>query len=168
VFLQIGTGSYSLLGSVTLTVTDTRSPPGVSAIAPNSIDLATPPLSFTITGSRFADLGFGLPVVNFIRGGTALAQARATALTGSTALAVPFPTTATAIAPSLPGLSAGSVVVQVFLQTGAGTYGLLGSVSLAVTDSRPAAGAGVASAITPVAFPGRRHRPARTPVLGGK
>ena len=64
--------------------------------------------------------------------------------------------------------SPGSVLVQVFLQTGAGTYGLLGSVPLAVTDSRPAAGVGVASAITPVAFPVRPHRPARTPVLGAE
>ena len=168
VYLQTGPGSFSLLGGIALAVTDTRPAPGVSAIAPNAIDLATPPLSFTITGNRFADLGFGLPVVNFARNGFLLAQARATALTGGTILAVPFPSAATAITPNLPGLSAGSVQVQVFLQTGAGTYGLLGSVPLAVTDSRPAAGVGVASAITPVAFPVRPHRPARTPVLGGE
>src|SRR2546428_12275451 len=71
-------------------VTDTRPVPGVSGITPSSIDLATPPASFTITGNGFANLGFGLPVVNFMRGTTLLAQARATALTGGTTPAVPF------------------------------------------------------------------------------
>jgi len=168
VFLQTAAASYSLFGSSPLTVTDTRPAPGVSAIAPNAIDLATPPPSFTITGNRLADLGFGLPVVNFARNGILLAQARAIALTGGTILTVPFPTAATALTPNLPGLSAGSVLVQVFLQTGAGTYSLLGSVPLAVTDSRPAAGVGVVSAITPVGLPVRPHRPARTPVLGAE
>ena len=73
---------------------------GVSAIAPNSVDLASPPATFTITGNGFTNLGFGLPVANFARGTTLLAQARATALTGSTTLTVPFPTQATAITPS--------------------------------------------------------------------
>src|SRR3989442_1648401 len=89
VFLQTGAGSFSLLGSVTLTITDTR------PITPGSINLAAPPASFTVTGNGFADLGFGLPVANFVRGGTLLAQARATALTGSTTLTMPFPTAAT-------------------------------------------------------------------------
>ncbi|HEV8639722.1 MAG TPA: S8 family serine peptidase [Methylomirabilota bacterium] len=146
VYLQTGTASYSLLGSGTLTVSDTRPAPGVSAITPNSIDLATPPASFTITGGGFANLGFGLPVVNFVRNGVILAQARATAMTGSTTLTVPFPTSATAIAPNLPGLSAGTVNVQVYLQTGAASYSLLGSGTLTVSDTRPAPGV---SAITP-------------------
>jgi hypothetical protein len=65
-----------------------------------------------------------------------LAQARATALTGSTSLTVPFPTAATAIAPNLPGLSAGTVQAWVYLQTSATSYAPIGSVSLTVSDTR--------------------------------
>src|SRR5207244_11466596 len=66
----------------------------------------------------FRSIGFGLPVVNFTRGAMLLAQARATALTGSTTLTVPFPTNATSLVGPLPGLSAGAVTVQVYNQTG--------------------------------------------------
>ena len=138
VYVQTGTVTYTLIGSVTLTVTDTRVVPGVSAITPSAIDLKTPPPSFTITGAGFVNNGFGLPVVNFARGSTVLAQARATGLTGGTTLTVPFPTAATAIAPNLPGLSAGTPVqAQVYVQTGTLTYTLLGSVTLTITDTRP-------------------------------
>ncbi len=110
----------------------------MSGITPSSMDLATPPASFTITGNGFANLGFGLPMVNFMRGTTLLAQARATALTGSTTLTVPFPTPATSITPNLPGLSAGPVEAQVWQQTGsAPTFSLIGSAALTVTDTRP-------------------------------
>jgi hypothetical protein len=136
VYVQTGSVTYTLIGSVPLTVTDSRIVPGVSTIDPSTIDLATP-TGFTITGNGFANLGFGLPVVNFARGTTVLAQARATAMTGSTTLTVPFPTAATAIAPNLPGLSAGSVQAQVYVQTGTLTYTLIGSVPLTVTDTRP-------------------------------
>jgi hypothetical protein len=50
---------------------------------------------------------------------------------------VPFPTAATAIAPNLPGLSAGPIQAQVYVQTGTLTYTLIGSVPLTVTDTRP-------------------------------
>jgi hypothetical protein len=146
VFLQTSATVYTLIGSVSLTVNDTRVTSGVSAITPNTIDLAAPPASFTITGGGFANNGFGLPVVNFSRGSTVLAQARATGLSGSTSLTVPFPTAATAIAPNLPGLSAGAVQVQVYLQTSATVYTLIGSVSLTVNDTRVVSGV---SAITP-------------------
>ena len=145
VWLQTGSGSYSPLGTGPLTVADTRPQPGVSAIDPSPIDLAMPPASFTISGSGFVNLGFGTPVINFIRGGSLLAQSRATTLT-PTALTVPFPTAATSLTPNLPGLSAGTVQVQVWTATGSGTYSLMGSVTLTVTDSRPAPGVG---AITP-------------------
>jgi subtilisin len=131
IYLQTGTSSYSLLGSTTLTVTDTRPPAGVTGITPSTISLAAPPATFTITGGHFDNLGYGLPVVNFARNGTVLAQARATGATAST-LTVPYPTGATAIAPNLPGLSAGPIVVQVYLQTGPSSYSLLGSTSLTV------------------------------------
>ena len=133
VFLQTGFGSYGLLGSVTLTVTDTRGP---TAIAPNPVDLATPPASFTITGIGFADLGFGLLWANFTRGGVLLTQARAIAPSSGTSLTVPFPNGTTASVPGMPGLSAGTVDVQVFLQTGPSSYSLLGSVTLTITDTR--------------------------------
>jgi hypothetical protein len=137
VYVQTGSVTYTLIGSVSLTITDTRIVPGVSTITPSTIDLVSPPTSFTITGNGFANQGFGLPVVNFARGTTVLAQARATAMTGSTTLTVPFPTAVTAIAPNLPGLSAGSVQAQVYIQTGDLTYTLLGSVPLTINDSRP-------------------------------
>src|SRR6266498_2340537 len=146
VYLQTSSAAFSLIGGVPLTVNDTTPLPGVKTITPGSIDLATPPANFTITGNGFANLGFGLPVVNFTRGTTVLAQARATAMTGSTTLTVPFPTAATAIAPNLPGLSAGSVQVQVYVQTGSVTYTLIGSVALTVTDTRVVPGV---STITP-------------------
>jgi subtilisin family serine protease len=139
VYLQIGPSGYSLLGSTTLTVTDTRPAPGVTGITPNPIDLATPPASFTIAGRGFANPGFGLPIANFVRNGALVAQARATAMTETT-LTVPFPTSATAIAPNLPGLSAGTVTVQVYLQTGPSGYSLLGSTALTVNDTRPGPG----------------------------
>jgi len=146
VYVQTGSITYTLLGGVTLTITDTRAVPGVSAVTPSTIDLATPPAAFTVTGAGFANLGFGLPVVNFTRNTTVLAQARATALAGGTTLTVPYPTAATALAPNLPGLSAGTVQVQVYQQTGSVTYTLLGSVTLTITDTRPVPGV---SAITP-------------------
>ncbi len=98
---------------------------------------ADPPAPFTITGNGFANLGFGLPMVNFVRGTTLIAQARATLLTGSTTLTVPFPTQATAITPNMPGLSVGPVQAQVWQQTGTGTFSLIGTVTLTVTASSP-------------------------------
>jgi hypothetical protein len=47
-------------------------------------------------------------------------------------LTVPFPTGATSLTPNLPGLSAGTVEVQVWLQTAAGSYRFLGSTLLTV------------------------------------
>src|SRR2546422_4617424 len=116
--------------------------PNTRSMTPTSMDLTEPPASFTVTGNGFADLGFGLPVANFVRGGTLLAQARATALTGSTTLTMPFPTAATQLpnTPSLPGLSAGPVEVQVYLQTGAGGFSLLVSVALTAEERRAGTG----------------------------
>jgi hypothetical protein len=133
VWQQTGSSSFSLVGAAGLTVTDTRPVPGVSGITPSTISLATPPASFTITGNGFANLGFGLPVVNFVRGNTLIAQARATALTGSTTLTVPYPTQATAITPNMPGLSAGPVTAQIWQQTTASSFTLIGSVTLTVS-----------------------------------
>src|SRR5438128_3433585 len=99
---------------------------GVSAISPNVVDLASPPASFTITGRAFANLGFGLPVVNFMRGSTMLAQVRATALTGTTTLTVPFSSS----------LTVGAVQAQVYAQTGNATYSLIGTLALTITDTR--------------------------------
>src|SRR5439155_1237229 len=141
-----GTGTCSVTMSAVRGATATfTSIPGVSGITPSTIDLASPPATFTITGSGFANLGFGLPVVNFMSGTTLLAQARATALAGSTTLTVPFPTQATSLTPNLPGLSPGTVQAQVWQQTRATTptFSLIASATLTVTDSRGA------SAITP-------------------
>jgi hypothetical protein len=83
----------------------------VSAISPAAVDLASPPASFTITGTGLANLGFGLPVVNFMRGSTMLAQVVATSLTGTTTLTVPFSSS----------LTVGPVQAQVYAQTGNAT-----------------------------------------------
>src|SRR5438093_963385 len=111
----------------------TRRVPCGSGISPSTIDLVSPPATFTITGSGFANLGFGLPVVNFMSGTTLLAQARATALAGSTTLTVPFPTQATSLTPNLPGLSPGTVQAQVWQQTGTNSFSFIGSAALTVT-----------------------------------
>src|SRR5207245_3046724 len=121
VYMQTGSGTYNLIGTLALTITDTRpvpGVPGVSAISPNAVDLASPPASFTITGNNLANLGFGLPVVNCMRGCTLLAQVRATALSGTTTLTVPFSTS----------LTVGAVQAQVYVQTGSGTYSRIGSL----------------------------------------
>jgi allophanate hydrolase subunit 1 len=136
VYNQTGPSSYLLIGSITLSVTDSRTPQ-VTGITPSSMDLTTRPATFTIEGERFADNGFGRPVVNFLRNGALLGQARATSLVGSTTLTVPFPTNATSLSGPVPGVSAGTVLVQVYNQTGPGSYLLIGSLKLAVTDSRP-------------------------------
>src|SRR5262245_55099690 len=138
--------TFSLIGGATLTVNDTGPGPGASGITPNPIDLATPPPSFTITGSGFGYDDCRLRVVNFVRNGVVLEQARATGLSGSTILTVPFPTPATSLTPNLPGLSAGTAQAQVWQQTGANTFSLVLSVTLTVNDTRPAPGV---SGITP-------------------
>src|SRR5262249_26072752 len=115
--------------TVTVIVTE------VNSITPNPIDLASPPASFTITGSGFANLGFGLPVVNFVRNGLAIAQARATSGNGTT-LTVPYPTNATSIGGPRPGLSAGSVTVEVYNQTGSNSFSPVGTTPLTVNDTR--------------------------------
>jgi len=125
VYMQTGGGTYSLLGTLAVTITDSRPAPTVSAISPNTVDLASPPASFTITGTNLSNLGFGLPVVNFMRGSSMLAQVRATALTGTTTLTVPFST----------ALTVGAVQAQVYSQTGSGTFSLIGTLALTITDS---------------------------------
>src|SRR3989442_7288965 len=93
-------------------------------------------------------------VANFVRGGALLAQARATALTGSTTLTVPFPTAATQLpnTPSLPGLSAGPVGGQIYLQTGPAHFSLLLSVTLTVADTRPLPPSSIHLAAPPATF----------------
>jgi hypothetical protein len=126
----VGSSSFNHVFTGTLSVTDTRS---VSGINPSSVDLASPPAGFTVSGNGFTNIGVGLPVVNFMRGTTLLAQARATALTGTT-LTVPYPTPATSLTPNLPGLSAGTVQALVWVQVGTpSTFQLMGSVTLTVT-----------------------------------
>ena len=145
VYNQTGANSWSLVGTIPLTVNDTRPAPRVSSITPNPIDLAAPPATFTITGGGFTNFGFGLSVTNFYRGSSFVAQARATS-GDSTSLTVPFPTNATSISGPLPGLSAGAVTVKVYNQTGANNWSLVGSTSLTINDTRPSPGV---SSITP-------------------
>src|SRR5262249_43196275 len=107
-------GNVSFTGGAGASATVNGTRAVVNSISPNPIDLASPPASFAIAGSGFANLGFGLPVTNFYNtSGNFIAQARATSGT-STSLTVPFPTNATSISGPLPGLSAGTVTVKVF------------------------------------------------------
>ena len=117
-FTNTGSPQWTLLGNTTLTVNDTRPPPGVSSITPNPIDLASPPASFTITGNGFANLGYGLPAANFYNNsGTFIAQARATSMSSDgTTLTVPYPTNATSFSGPLPGFQAGTITVKVYNQ----------------------------------------------------
>jgi subtilisin family serine protease len=135
-----GSPQWTLIGSTTLTVNDTRPAPGVSSITPNPIDLAAPPASFTITGGGFADLGYGLPAANFYAGTTFIAQARATSMNSNgTSITVPYPTNATSFSGPLPGLKAGTITVKVFNQqknTGSPQWTLIGSTTLTVNDTR--------------------------------
>jgi thermitase len=135
-----GSPQWTLIGSTTLTVNDSRPTPGVSSITPNPIDLASPPTSFTITGGGFADLGFGLPAANFYAGTTFIAQARATSMNSNgTSLTIPYPTNATSLSGPLPGLRAGTITVKVYNQranTGSPQWTLIGSTTLTVNDSR--------------------------------
>src|SRR5206468_3851262 len=137
VYKQTGASTYLRLGTTALNVTDSRPPAQVTGITPNPVDLTTPPATFAIDGQRFADTGFGRPVVNFTRNGAVLGQARAIAMSGSTSLTVPFPTNATSLNGPLPGLSVGAVLVQVYNQTGSSSYVLIGSITLTVSDSSP-------------------------------
>jgi hypothetical protein len=135
-----GSPQWTLIGSTTLTVNDTRPAPGVSSITPNPIDLAAPPASFTITGGGFADLGYGLPAANFYAGTTFIAQARATSMNSNgTSITVPYPTNATSFSGPLPGLKAGTITVKVYNQhknTGSPQWTLIGSTMLTVNDTR--------------------------------
>src|SRR5258705_46078 len=70
-------------------------------------------------------------------GGTIVGQARATALSGNTTLTVPFPTNVTSLNGPLPGLRAGTVQVQVYNQTGAASWVLVGSIALTVKGTGP-------------------------------
>ncbi len=145
-----GSPQWTLIGSTTLTVNDTRPAPGVNSIIPNPIDLVSPPSSFMITGGRFADLGYGLPAANFYAGTTFIAQARATSMNSNgTSITVPYPTNATSFSGPLPGLKAGTITVKVYNQhanTGSPQWTLIGSTTLTVNDTRPAPGV---NSITP-------------------
>jgi hypothetical protein len=69
VYNQTGPSGWPLVGSVTLTVHDTR-PCAlcVTSITPNPIDLASAPASFTIAGQGFTSNGFGAVVLGQSRG----------------------------------------------------------------------------------------------------
>jgi Subtilase family/Fervidolysin N-terminal prodomain/HYDIN/CFA65/VesB-like, Ig-like domain len=138
-FAPTSTGSFA--GNVTFSggtgasVTVSGFTTSVNSITPNPIDLVAPPSGFTLSGNGFANLGFGLPAANFMLNGTLVGQVRATSVSNNT-LAIPFPGTQGIFANTLPGLSAGTITVQIYNQTGSGTWGLVGSTSLTVNDSR--------------------------------
>ena len=135
VYNQSGTNSFTVIGTLPFTITDTRPPTSVTSITPSSVDLASPPSSFTVQGSGFANLGYGLPVVNWQRNGVNIAQARATAMT-STTLTVPYPTDATSIGGPRPGLSVGSATVVVYHQTGTNSFTVIGTLPFTITNSQ--------------------------------
>src|SRR5262249_24156510 len=119
--------TYSLLGTLAVTITDTRPVPSVSAISPSTVDLASPPASFTITGTALANLGFGPPVVHFMRGSSMLAQVRATAPRGPTSLSVP----------SSPPWTVAPFPTRRSSDLSNATYSLLGTLAVTITDTLP-------------------------------
>src|SRR5262249_18578341 len=123
VYLQTSATAYTPIGKIGRTASRRT---GVSAITASTVDQETPQASVTSTRASYVNHGFGMPKVTFTRGSTILEQGRAPSLNGITSLTVPFPTAATAIAPNLPGLSAGTVQVQVYLQTSATAYTSIG------------------------------------------
>jgi hypothetical protein len=151
VYNQTGPGDFTAIGSTAVKVSDTTPAPVVSAITPSVVNLAAAPATFTLTGAGFRNLGYGLPWVNFLRGGQLLAQARATALTGTLSLKVPFPTQATT-RNTLPGLSAGPVTVVVYNQTGPRNFTAVGSTPLTVTETTSVTGI-TPSVVTLAAWP---------------
>src|SRR2546428_6119896 len=91
VWQQTGSApTFSLIGSAALTVTDTRPVPGVSGITPSSMDLATPPASFTITGNGFANLDRKSTRLNSSHDQISYAVFCLKKHNGSTTLTVPF------------------------------------------------------------------------------
>ncbi len=134
VYNQTGTNDFSIIGTRPFTIVDSSPAPEVASINPSSVDLASPPSSFTVQGSGFKNFGFGLPVVNWQRNGANIAQARATAMT-STSLTVPYPTNATSIGGPRPGLSVGSATVVVYHQTGTNSFTVIGTLSFTIIDS---------------------------------
>src|SRR5207302_1226328 len=142
VYMQAGSGPYSLIGTLALTITDTRPVPGVpsvSAISPNAVDLASPPASFTITGNNLANLGVRLTARNYMSRANMLAQVRATTLNGTTTLTVPFSTS----------LTVGAVLAQVYAHPGPPSFPPRRSSDLTITDTRPVPGVPSVSAISP-------------------
>ena len=93
VYNQTGlTSSWSLVGS-TRSQSTIRVPPRESAPSlPIRLIWLRHRQASRLPEAVLPTLGFGLPVVNFIRNGTCIAQARATS-GNSTTLTVPFPTT---------------------------------------------------------------------------
>jgi hypothetical protein len=114
-----------------------RSLLNVAGITPNPIDLASAPVSFTISGQGFADSGFGLPVANFMSGGKLVGQVRGTGLAGSTTLTVPFPTNATSISGPLAGAGGWDGAGAGVQPNGVASWALVGSNTLTVNDTRP-------------------------------
>src|SRR5256886_131148 len=72
VYNQTTGSGFNPVGSISLTVNDTRCGACVTGITPNPADLAAAPGSFTLSGGGFADAGFGLPVGNFLGSGGVL------------------------------------------------------------------------------------------------
>jgi hypothetical protein len=133
-------GNVSFTGGAGASVTVSGFTTAVDSIAPNPIDLVSPPSSFTITGGGFANLGYGLPAANFYNGSTFIAQARATSMNSNgTSISIPYPTNATSFSGPLPGLQAGTITVKVYNQhanTGSPQWTLIGSTTLTVNDTR--------------------------------
>ncbi|HZI85880.1 MAG TPA: S8 family serine peptidase, partial [Pyrinomonadaceae bacterium] len=137
VYNQSNNNEFIVIGTLPFTITDSTPAPSVTSITPSSVDLASPPSSFTVQGAGFKDFGYGLPLINWQRNGVNIAQARATTAT-STSLTVPYPTNATSIGGPRPGLSVGSATVVVYHQTGANSFSVIGTLPFTITDSNNA------------------------------
>ena len=135
IYNQTGNSTWSLVGSIAITIIQSAPSTSVTSITPNQVDLASPPANFVVAGTGFTNFGFGLSVANFYRNGTLIAQARASS-GNSTSLTVPFPTTQ-GLYQTLPGLSVGNATVQIYNQTGNSTWSLVGSIAITIIQSAP-------------------------------
>src|SRR5258706_496018 len=93
---KTGAGRWGVVGCISLTVNDPRRCPFFFFNDTATTEIYTLSLHDALPICEgFSNSGFGLPVANFMSGGTLVGQARATQLTGNTTLTVPFPKNAT-------------------------------------------------------------------------
>ena len=135
VYNQTGAGTFALVGTLPITITQSAPSTSLTSINPSQVDLTSPPANFLVGGTGFTNFGFGLPIANFYLNGTLVGQVRASS-GNITSLTLPFPTTQGVYGP-VPGLSVGDATVNIYNQTGASSFALVGGLPITITQSAP-------------------------------